>query len=207
MDHGEVTSRIARAGIVPIVTVRDLRAGVALIDQLVETGAAAIEVVLRTPEAPAALSIAVKRHPQCLVAAGTILDEAGVRTAVEAGAHFLVSPGLTPDLHEASIGAGRMLVPGVQTASEVMAARRLGYRLLKYYPAEPSNGVVVLEDYANIFHDVAFMATGKITSALLAGYGRLRNVAAVGGSWMLKPESIPRFADDRSLFLSARAAG
>ena len=206
MDHNEMKARVAQAGIVPIVTVRDLQDGIALIDRLAEAGASVIEVVLRTPQAPAALSAAVKRHPQCLIAAGTILDEAAVRTACEAGAHFLVSPGLTSDLHEASTGSGRMLVPGVQTASEVMAARRLGYRLMKYYPAEPSNGLVVLEDYANIFHDVAFMVTGKIRPDLLAAYGSLSNVAAVGGSWMLKPDSIGQFRADRSRFLATRQA-
>lgn len=196
--------RIVQAGIVPIVTVRDLPAGIALIDRLVEAGADTVEIVLRTPEAPAALHATLERHPQCLVAAGTILDEAGVRTASDAGAHLLVSPGLTPDLHEASLRFGRTLVPGVQTASEVMAARRLGYRLMKYYPAEPSNGPVVLEDYANIFHDVAFMATGKIKPDMLATYGRLANVAAVGGSWMLNADAIGQFSRDRTLFLAAR---
>lgn len=199
-------SRIAQAGIVPIVTVRDLPEGIALIDRLVEAGADVIEIVLRTPEAPAALKAALGRHPQCLFAAGTILDEEGVRMASDTGAHVLVSPGLTPELHEAASKSGRMLVPGVQTASEVMAARRLGYSLMKYYPAEPSNGLVVLEDYANIFHTVAFMATGKIKPDLLAAYGRLVNVAAVGGSWMLKPDAMEQFSHDRSQFLAARPA-
>lgn len=199
-------SRIAQAGIVPIVTVRDLPEGIALIDRLVEAGADVIEIVLRTPEAPAALKAALGRHPQCLFAAGTILDEEGVRMASDTGAHVLVSPGLTPELHEAVSKSGRMLVPGVQTASEVMAAHRLGYSLMKYYPAEPSNGLVVLEDYANIFHTVAFMATGKIKPDLLAAYGRLVNVAAVGGSWMLKPDAMEQFSHDRSRFLAARPA-
>jgi 2-dehydro-3-deoxyphosphogluconate aldolase/(4S)-4-hydroxy-2-oxoglutarate aldolase len=199
-------SRIARSGIVPIVTVRDLPDGIALIDRLVEAGADVIEIVLRTPDAPSALKAALGRHPHCLFAAGTVLDEEGARMACDAGAHFLVSPGLTPELHEAASKSGRMLVPGVQTASEVMAARRLGYRLMKYYPAEPSNGLVVLEDYANIFHNVAFMATGKIKPDLLAAYGRLANVAAVGGSWMLKPAAMKQLPDDRSRFLAARPA-
>ena len=199
-------SRIARSGIVPIVTVRDLPDGIALVDRLVEAGADVIEIVLRTPDAPSALNAALGRHPHCLFAAGTVLDEEGARMACDAGAHFLVSPGLTPELHEAASKSGRMLVPGVQTASEVMAARRLGYRLMKYYPAEPSNGLVVLEDYGNIFHNVAFMATGKIKPDLLAAYGRLANVAAVGGSWMLKPAAMGQFPDDRSRFLAARPA-
>jgi len=126
--------------------------------------------------------------------------------ACAAGAHFLVNPGLTPELHEAAPKSGRMRVPGVQTASEAMAARRFGYRLMKYYPAEPSNGLVVLEDYANMFHNVAFMATGKIKSDLLAAYRRLANVAAVDGSRMLKPAAMEQFSEDRSRFLAVRPA-
>ncbi len=205
MNHEEVAARVRHAGIVPIVTVRNVDESMALIDGLAEAGAGLIEIVFRTPDAPAALAAARSRHSRCLFAAGTILDEAGVRKAADAGAHCLVSPGLTPELHAAASAAGQVLVPGVQTASEVMAARQMGYRLMKYYPAEPSNGVVVLTDYANIFDNVSFMATGKITPGVLPAYGALRNVSAVGGSWMLKPDAIGAFAADRALFLGARA--
>ncbi|WP_237684005.1 hypothetical protein [Pseudaminobacter soli (ex Zhang et al. 2022)] len=77
------------------------------------------------------------------------------------------------------------MVPGVQTASEVMVARRPGVRLLKFYPAEAAGGSDVLEDFARVFPDVAFMPSGKITFELLPGYARLSNIASVGGTWML----------------------
>jgi 2-dehydro-3-deoxyphosphogluconate aldolase/(4S)-4-hydroxy-2-oxoglutarate aldolase len=77
------------------------------------------------------------------------------------------------------------MIPGVLTASEVLAATEYGYDLMKYYPAQPSNGLLVLADYANIFPDVGFVPTGKIDASVLAEYGALRNVVAVGGSWML----------------------
>ena len=205
MKQEQVAARIRQAGIVPIVTVRDVEESLTLVGKLVDAGADLVEIVFRSAGAPQALAEARKRFDRCTFAAGTILDEAGVRKAADAGAHCLVSPGLTPELHQAASAAGQVLIPGVQTASEVMAARQLGYRLLKYYPAEPSNGLVVLGDYANIFDTISFMATGKITSKVLPHYGALRNVAAVGGSWMLAAEALAGFATDRERFLAARS--
>lgn len=204
MDRDEVVGRFRRAGVVPIITVRNVDASLALIAKLVDAGADVIEIVFRTPEASKVLSEARKRHDGCMFAAGTMLDDASVRRAVEAGAHCFVSPGLTAELHEAATASGLLLIPGVQTASEVMNARRWGYALMKYYPAEPSNGLVVLADYANIFDNVSFLATGKITRPKLALYGALRNVAAVGGSWMLEGAEPERLAVDRESFLGSR---
>lgn len=204
MDRDEVVGRVRLAGIVPIVTVRDAGASLALIANLVDAGADVIEIVFRTSEAPEALSAARKRHDNCMFAAGTMLDEASVGRAMDAGAHCLISPGLTAELHEAATASGLPLIPGVQTASEVMNARRWGYALMKYYPAEPSNGLVVLADYANIFNNVSFLATGKITPPKLALYGALRNVAAVGGSWMLEGMGLERLAADKESFLDGR---
>lgn len=131
---------------------------------------------------------AKQQFPNCLFGAGTILSEKNLSDAVEAGADFLVSPGLTRELFELVQPSGLPHIPGVQTASEVMAAIGLGYRLMKYYPAQPSNGLVVLADYFNVFPDVGFVPTGKIDANVLPNYAALPNVIAIGGSWMLSSE-------------------
>jgi len=185
MDSKELRARLAEAAIMPIITVRAVDKALADIARLIEEGVGAIEIVFRTAEAAAALAEARRRFPKALIGAGTMLRAEQVAKAVAAGADFLVSPGLTPRLHEIVAAAGRPMIPGVLTASEVLAATEYGYDLVKYYPAQPSNGLMVLADYANIFTDVGFVPTGKIDASVLSQYGALRNVVAVGGSWML----------------------
>lgn len=200
MDMQETGKRIAEAGIMPIVTVRDVADGLELVDRLVQAGTTAVEILFRTSHAPEVLREAKARHPSCLFAAGTIMDAESLGRARDAGADCLVSPGLTPQLAEIVSQSGLPLVPGVQTASEVMFAREAGYRLLKFYPAEAANALEVLADFANIFRDTTFMATGKISSAVLSNYARLPNVCAVGGSWMLKSDYAGTLADEIRLF-------
>jgi 2-dehydro-3-deoxyphosphogluconate aldolase/(4S)-4-hydroxy-2-oxoglutarate aldolase len=185
MDRKELRARLAEAAIMPIITVRAVDKALADITRLIEEGVGAIEIVFRTAEAATALAEARRRFPKSLIGAGTMLRAEQVTQAVEAGADFLVSPGLTPKLHAVVAASGRPMIPGVLTASEVLAATEYGYDLMKYYPAQPSNGLMVLADYANIFTDVGFVPTGKIDASVLGQYGALRNVVAVGGSWML----------------------
>ena len=127
-----------------------------------------------------------------------------MKAAVAAGAQFLVSPGLTGKLHAAVSGTGCPMIPGVLTASEVLAATELGYELMKYYPAQPSNGLAALADYANIFQGVGFVPTGKIDAGLVPQYGALRNVVAVGGSWMLGSRAPTAIGEQIAAFRKAK---
>jgi 2-dehydro-3-deoxyphosphogluconate aldolase/(4S)-4-hydroxy-2-oxoglutarate aldolase len=184
MNAAEVGDILFRARITPVMAVSDADAAAGTIDALAEAGIGVIEIVLRSAVATEAIAATRRRHPHLVVAAGTVLDEEAYTAAVAAGAHFAVSPGLEPGLAAYARGAAIPLVPGVQTASEVMAARAKGFSLLKYYPAVPSNGSQVLADFANVFPGIAFMPTGKITAAVLGEYAALRNVLCCGGSWM-----------------------
>jgi 2-dehydro-3-deoxyphosphogluconate aldolase/(4S)-4-hydroxy-2-oxoglutarate aldolase len=196
MNDAELKERIAAFPILPVMPVRSIEEGLADIDGLVGEGAPVIEILFRTPQAPEVLRRARMRHPACTFGAGTLLNEGHVKLAVEAGAAFTVSPGLTSALHEAIRAAGLPHMPGALTASEVMQAREWGYTLLKYYPSEASNGPTVLADYANIFDDVSFVTTGGIDAGKLAAYGAVRNILAVGGGWMIPSR---RLADDPDL--------
>jgi len=204
MDARELRARLAEAAIMPIVTVRSVDKALADIGRLIEEGIGALEIVFRTPEAATALAEACRRFPKALIGAGTMLGSREVEAAVAAGARFLVSPGLTEKLHHVVTRAGCPMIPGVLTASEVLAATEWGYELMKYYPAQPSNGLAVLADYANVFPAVGFVPTGKIDASLVPQYGALRNVVAVGGSWMLGERPADAIAGQIAAFRKAK---
>ncbi|MCX5512921.1 bifunctional 4-hydroxy-2-oxoglutarate aldolase/2-dehydro-3-deoxy-phosphogluconate aldolase [Kaistia algarum] len=180
----DVLERLAAARIVAIVSVGDVEGAVALVDDLAAAGVETVEILFRNADAPKALVRCRARHPEMLLAAGTIVTADLCRQAVEAGADLMISPGLTPALAAASRTVPLPLIAGVQTASEVMAAAELGLRLVKFYPAEPNGAPAILRDYANVFPAMRFVPTGGIGEAQLAAYGALKNVAAVGGSWL-----------------------
>jgi 2-dehydro-3-deoxyphosphogluconate aldolase/(4S)-4-hydroxy-2-oxoglutarate aldolase len=197
MNHDELAARIRQIAVMPIVVPNSVAQTLQQIEALAEGGARGIEIVLRTPIALDALHAGIRRFPEILFGAGTVLSAAQFDDAVAAGAAFTIAPGLDPDLVAHAASRGVPMLPGVQTASEVMAARRLGVRLLKFYPAEAAGGTAVLEDFARVFPDVAFMPSGKITFELLPRYARLSNVASVGGTWMLAGGAEPAEISDR----------
>jgi 2-dehydro-3-deoxyphosphogluconate aldolase/(4S)-4-hydroxy-2-oxoglutarate aldolase len=176
--------------VIPVITIERAADGVPLARALARGGLAAIEVTLRTPEAPAAIAAIARDVPETVVGAGTILRAADVTRAREAGARFLVSPGLTSEIASAAIATGMPYLPGCITPSEVMAARELGLSLLKFFPAEPSGGVATLRQYAPVFAGIVFCPTGGLTQANASEYLALPNVAMVGGSWMAPAELI-----------------
>jgi 2-dehydro-3-deoxyphosphogluconate aldolase / (4S)-4-hydroxy-2-oxoglutarate aldolase len=184
--NDELHHRLTEAAIVPILMASDGDVdAVAMADALVGVGARMIEVLFRRPDAPDALAAIRRRHPALLLAAGTILDADGASKAVAAGADVLISPGFSPALHAAARGAGLPLIPGVNTASEVQHARELGYLVQKFYPAW-DHGHQRLPEFDAIFPDAAFLVTGGLVSASVEEFARHRNVAALGGTWMVK---------------------
>jgi 2-dehydro-3-deoxyphosphogluconate aldolase/(4S)-4-hydroxy-2-oxoglutarate aldolase len=176
--------------VIPVITIERAADGVPLARALARGGMTAIEVTLRTPEAPAAIAAIARDVPEIVVGAGTVLRAADVTRAREAGARFLVSPGLTPEIAAAAIATGLPYLPGCVTPSEVMAARELGLSLLKFFPAEPAGGVATLRHFAPVFAGIVFCPTGGITQANAPEYLALPNVAMVGGSWMAPAEIV-----------------
>ena len=184
MDYAELESRVRSAAVVPILAAKSVDFVRAATEALVAGGASCIEVLCRTPDALPALAEVRRAFPDLLIAAGTILEPEQYAGAVEAGADFCISPGFDPVIVDLANAGPIRIVPGVQTATEVIAARRKGVTLQKFYPAEPAGGTAVLADYANVFPNVSFMPSGKIDLGNLAAYARLSNLASVGGSWM-----------------------
>jgi 2-dehydro-3-deoxyphosphogluconate aldolase / (4S)-4-hydroxy-2-oxoglutarate aldolase len=201
------TERLAAARIVPIIAVSDPDTTVALVDDLVAAGIAAVEILFRHPDAPTVLARCRSRHSLLFLAAGTILTSARADAAVRAGADLIISPGYTAEHARDWASRPVPVLPGAQTASEVMAASAAGFTTLKFYPAEPTDAPAVLRDYANVFPDVRFVPTGGIGEAALARYAPLRNVLAVGGSWLHAdlPPSADRVARLGERIAKARA--
>lgn len=176
--------------VIPVVTVARASDAVPLASALLRGGLRVIEVTLRTSEALAAIEAIARGLPDAVVGAGTVLTGADVTRAVEAGARFLVSPGLTPDLVAAGLGSELPYIPGAVTPSEVIAAREQGFSLLKFFPAAASGGIEALRQLAPVFPGIAFCPTGGVGEANAADYLSLANVPMVGGSWMAAAEAI-----------------
>ena len=184
--HTDATLAIMRlAPVIPVLTVRDAADGVAQARALVAGGLPAIEVTLRTPGALAAIAAIRRDVPGAVVGAGTVVDLASFKAALDAGAAFIVSPGTPPRLAAALAASPVPVLPGCATASEAMALIEHGFRALKFFPAEAAGGVAYLSSLGGPLADLRFCPTGGITLEKARSYLALGNVVCVGGSWML----------------------
>ncbi|CAL9433397.1 bifunctional 4-hydroxy-2-oxoglutarate aldolase/2-dehydro-3-deoxy-phosphogluconate aldolase [Streptomyces sp. enrichment culture] len=194
------------APVLPVVVLHDAEDAVPLARALVAGGLPAIEVTLRTPAAPAAIRAIADAVPKAVVGAGTVLSGDDVRTAVEAGARFLVSPGWTDTLLEAMRVSGVPYLPGVSTASEVVALLERGVHEMKFFPAEAAGGTAYLKSLASPLPRARFCPTGGVSAANAASYLALPNVACVGGTWMLPADALAAKDWDRVRALAAEAS-
>ncbi len=198
---------LRRTPVVPVLTITRRQDAVPLARALVDGGLTTLEITLRTPEAAAALSDIAEALPHALVGAGTVLTPEQATQAIAAGARFLVSPGMTPRLAEAAETWRIPFLPGIATASEAMALSDLGYRVLKLFPAEQVGGVNALKALGAPLSELAFCPTGGIDVAKAPSYLALKNVVAVGGSWVAPANLVTagRFDDIRQLAREAAA--
>lgn len=167
MTYAELEARVRAVAVVPILPPRSVDFCLAASEALIAGGATGIEILCRAADALPAIAACRRHFPDLLIAAGTVLEADQYRGAVDAGADFCISPGFDPMIVDLAKAGPIRIVPGVQTASEVIAARRLGVTLQKFYPAEPAGGTAVLADYANVFPNVAFMPSGRVGWAAL----------------------------------------
>lgn len=180
----DVTDVLGGHRIVPVVVLDDPAKADALGAAMVEGGLPVAEATFRTPAAAAVLRRLAERD-DLVVGAGTVLSERQVDQAVEAGARFVVSPGLSARVVRRCQTLGVPVVPGVATPSEVMHALDLGLDTVKFFPAEANGGLATIKALAAAFPQVRFMPTGGITPDSAPAYLAHPSVAAVGGSWMV----------------------
>lgn len=175
---------------IPVVTIEDAGQAPGLARALLAGGVRAIEVTLRTPAGIAAIKAIAEAEPEMLVGAGTILSDDDMVRAAAAGARFMVSPGVTQALLETAEASKLPFLPGVATASEAMALREMGYRRLKFFPADAAGGVTALKGLAGPLGDLSFCPTGGVGADNAAEYLALKTVFAVGGSWLAPTSAI-----------------
>ncbi len=190
MSNPEAVMKLAP--VIPVLVVDDVAHAVPIAQALVAGGLPALEVTLRTA---CALDVIreMKQVPGAVVGAGTVLNPRELDAALEAGAEFIVSPGLTADLGKAAIAAGVPFLPGTANASDVMLGLDLGLTRFKFFPAEASGGIKALSAIAAPFGMAKFCPTGGITPETAPNWLALDAVLCVGGSWMV-PKGAPDVA-------------
>src|SRR3984893_7933677 len=181
--QSDATVAILRRGpVIPVLTVKDVEDAVVQGRAPIAGGMTALEITLRTPAAMAAVAALAKTFPEAVIGAGTIVAADQIKAAADAGAGFLVSPGMTPRLLEAAVRSPVPFLPGVATASEALALRERGFHALKFFPAESAGGTRYLASLAGPLSDLIFCPTGGIDAQKAGNYLALPNVACVGGS-------------------------
>ena len=189
MTENEVANGLLRRRIIPVVVIESLETARPLAEALEEGGLPVAEVTFRTETAADAVRLLV-HETRLLVGAGTVVRPEQVDLAVEAGARFIVMPGLSPSVIERCRELDVLVIPGVATATEVIAALDHGLDLLKLFPAQVAGGVALLRALHGPFPGVRWIPTGGVNASNAASYLALPSVAAVGGSWMVAPELI-----------------
>jgi 2-dehydro-3-deoxyphosphogluconate aldolase/(4S)-4-hydroxy-2-oxoglutarate aldolase len=198
---------LGKVPVIPVLTIDTADMAVPLARALYAGGLTALEVTLRTDAALAAIAAIRAALPDAIVGAGTVRSEADIAAALKAGAQFLVTPGTPPPLAQALAQGGVPALPGCATVSEALALAVLGFRALKFFPAEASGGVAWLTSVAAPLRELRFCPTGGIDMTNAPAYLALPNVFAVGGSWVVPRHALAVGDFDRVAALARNAAG
>ncbi|MDQ3617932.1 MAG: bifunctional 4-hydroxy-2-oxoglutarate aldolase/2-dehydro-3-deoxy-phosphogluconate aldolase [Pseudomonadota bacterium] len=187
-SHSTAAQLLRRAGVIPVVTIRDVSHALPIARAMVEGGLTAIEITLRSDVALAAIGAIRRDVPELCVGAGTVLDARQMKAAQDAGAQFIVTPGTPAALIDTLVQAQVPVVPGAATVSEILALAARGYDAVKLFPAEPLGGVAMLKALQGPLPAIGVCPTGGIQESQLADYLAQPNVLCVGGSWLVREE-------------------
>jgi len=186
----DLLSRIKLAGIVPVIRLEDPGKAVELGEALLSGGIAIAEVTFRTESAAESIAAMRKNLPDMIVGAGTVLSVAQAAAARDSGASFIVSPSFNDEVVDFCIAEGLPVLPGVNNPEGVERGIAKGLRVLKFFPAEVSGGIAMLDSLAGPYPQMRFVPTGGIDASNIGAYARRPNVWAIGGSWMVKQDAI-----------------
>lgn len=184
-----IESKLSAMKVVPVIAIKQADKAKPLAKVLVENGLPCAEITFRTEAAAESIRLMREAYPDMLIGAGTVLTTEQVDQAVEAGADFIVSPGLNPTTVGYCQQKNVAVIPGVNNPSLVEQAMSLGLKTLKFFPAEPSGGIGMLKALSAVY-PVEFMPTGGISPANVADYLALEKVIACGGTWMVPNDLI-----------------
>ena len=181
---------LSSAPVVPVVVIEKLEDAAPLARALYNGGLKALEITLRTPIAAEAVKLMKEAVPEAYVGTGTVVDKATFNASVEAGADFMVSPGVNDGLLALAKDTDIPFLPGAATPSEVMKLASHGFKFLKFFPAEAAGGTAMLKSIGGPLPQVTFCPTGGISLETAPNYLALKNVICVGGTWMLDKQLI-----------------
>ena len=172
--------------VLPVVVIRSIEETEPTLAALSEGGIPAAEITFRTECAAEAIRLGVRKFPQMYIGAGTVINAEQARTAIGAGAKFVVSPGLSVEAAEVCRAAGVPYFPGCVTPTEIMQALSLGITTVKFFPANIYGGLNALKALSAPFPQVRFLPTGGVDLGNLREYLAFDKIVAVGGSFMMK---------------------
>jgi 2-dehydro-3-deoxyphosphogluconate aldolase/(4S)-4-hydroxy-2-oxoglutarate aldolase len=195
-----ITDIMRTSAVIPVLVIDDAATARPLAEALVAGGLKVLEVTLRTPAALEAIA-EMKKVPGAIVGAGTVVNPEQFQQAVDAGAEFIVAPGLTERLAKPIIASGVPFLPGIANAADIMLGLDLGLTNFKFFPAEANGGLKALKALAAPFFQCSFCPTGGITEASAPEWLSFAPVLCVGGSWVT-----PKGASMAEVEALARAA-
>lgn len=190
LDTKGPAALLRAARVVPVLTIEREADAVPLAHALVAGGVRTLEITLRTAAGAAAAKAIRAEVEEAIVGLGTVLTRRDLEVCVDNGLRFAFSPGASPALLDAAADIGLDFVPGVQTASEIMACLERGFDVMKFFPAVPAGGLAALKALSGPFPQVRFCPTGGISEADAATWLKAKNVLAVGGSWLAPAELV-----------------
>ena len=185
-----IFEQFSKIGIIPVVVLDAAKDAAPLAKVLCENGLPCAEVTFRTAAAEEAIKTMSREFPDMLVGAGTVLTIEQADKAINAGAKFIVAPGLNPKIVQYCLDKSVPVTPGTQTPSEMEQAIELGLKVVKFFPAEPSGGLNMIKAVAAAYVDLKFMPTGGINAKNVRDYLAYNKIIACGGSWMVKKDLI-----------------
>lgn len=201
-----IFEKLSKIGIIPVVVLEDAGGAEPLGKALMEGGLPCAEVTFRTAAAEEAIRIMAEKFPDMLVGAGTVLTTEQADRAVAAGAKFIVSPGLNPDVVAHCVKKGIPITPGTCTPTDVEKALTFGLDVVKFFPAEPAGGLNFIKAIAAPYVGLKFMPTGGINANNVRDYLKYDRIIACGGSWMVKGDLIKAGDFEKIKELTAEAA-
>lgn len=201
----ELLQQIKEIGIVPVIKIDDLKDAVPLAKALCKGGLPVAEITFRTELAKEAMALISKEVPSMLVGAGTVLTETQVDDAIDAGAKFIVSPGLNPKIVKYCQEKKIAILPGCANASDIEQAIELGLTTVKFFPAELLGGVKMIKALAAPYTKMTFMPTGGVNGNNVNDYLGYEKIVACGGTWMIDAKAMAQGDYDRIETLTKEA--
>lgn len=184
-EYKLIIERLKNIGVVPVVKLEDTSLACPLAEALLKGSIDCAEITFRAEGADKVIKDISKNYPEMLIGAGTVLSAEQADRAIEAGAKFLVAPGLNPHVIKHSINKGIPFIPGVSSASEIEQAMDLGLNFVKFFPAEQAGGLAYIKAISAPYGNINFMPTGGINENNITEYLAFEKVFACGGTWMV----------------------